>query len=116
MKESEVRNRARQFAIEVVGICKQIDVRGGNGVLVNQIVRSATSIGANIHEANYAASKADFVNKLQIALKECYETEYWVDLMEAVGCITTDSKSQLLQQSGVIRRMLVKSINTVKEG
>ena len=91
-------------------------MRGGNGVLVNQVVRSATSIGANIHEANYAASKADFANKLQIALKECYETEYWVDLMEAVGCVTMDCKSQLLQESGVIRRMLVKSINTVKEG
>ena len=116
MKESEVRSRARKFAIEVIEVCKGLDARGGNGVLINQIVRSATSIGANIHEANYAASKADFANKLQIALKECYETEYWVDLMEAVGCITTDCKSQLLQESGVIRRMLVKSINTVKEG
>ncbi|MBR2321917.1 MAG: four helix bundle protein [Clostridia bacterium] len=116
MKESEVRSRARQFAIDVIEICKGLDTRGGNGVLINQLVRSATSIGANIHEANYAASRADFANKLQIALKECYETEYWVDLMEAVGCITEDYKSQLLQESGVIRRMLVKSINTVKEG
>ena len=116
MKESEVRNRARQFAIAVMRICKGIDGRGGNDVLINQIVRSATSIGANIHEANYAASKADFANKLQIALKECYETEYWIDLMEASDCITADCKSQLLQDCGVIRRMLVKSINTVKEG
>ena len=116
MKESEVRNRARQFAVEIIKICKGLDMRGGNGVLVNQVVRSATSIGANIHEANYAASKADFANKLQIALKECYETEYWVDLMDAVGCITTDCKTQLVQESGVIRRMLVKSINTVKGG
>jgi four helix bundle protein len=116
MKESEVRSRARQFAIDVIEICKGLDTRGGNGVLINQLVRSATSIGANIHEANYAASRADFANKLQVALKECYETEYWVDLMEAVGCITTDCKNQLLQESGVIRRMLVKSINTVKEG
>ena len=116
MKESEVRSRAKQFAIVVLEVCKEIDTHGGNGVLVNQITRSATSIGANIHEANYAASKADFANKLQIALKECYETEYWVDLMEAVGCITTDCKNQLLQESGTIRRMLVKAINTVKEG
>ena len=116
MKESEVRNRARQFAIEIIETCKGIDARGGSGVLINQVVRSATSIGANIHEANYAVSKADFANKLQIALKECYETEYWVDLMEAVGCITEDCKNKLLQESGVIRRMLVKSINTVKEG
>lgn len=108
MKDSEIRNRSRQFAVDVIELCKSLDMRGGNSVLINQIVRSATSIGANIHEANYAASKADFINKLQIALKECYETEYWVDLMEAVGCITAESASQLLQECGIIRRMLVK--------
>ena len=114
MKESEVRNRARQFAIEVVGICKQIDVRGGNGVLVNQIVRSATSIGANVYEAHYAASKADFINKLHIALKECAETEYWIDLLVGAAAIDEATANQFLQECGIIRRMLVKSINTAK--
>lgn len=71
MKESEVRTRAKELAINIIADCDKIDVRKGRGVLVNQIVRSATSIGANLYEANYGASKADFVNKLQIALKEC---------------------------------------------
>ena len=85
MKDSEVRIKARELAIRVIRECKNIDTRYGGSVLVNQIVRSATSIGANIHEANYAASRADFINKLQIALKECYETEYWIDILEATG-------------------------------
>ena len=114
--KSVLLDNAKKFAIHIVKICQVIQTERHETTIVKQLLRSGTSIGANIHEANYAASKADFANKLQIALKECYETEYWVDLMEAVGCINTDCKSQLLQQSGVIRRMLVKSINTVKEG
>lgn len=115
MKDSEVRTKARELAIRIIHECKNIDTSYGGSVLINQIVRSATSIGANIHEANYAASRADFINKLQIALKECYETEYWIDLLEAIGSFSPNCKQELLQESGVIRRILVKSINTAKE-
>ena len=114
MKESELRIRAKNLAIRVFGICDKTDTRKGRSVLVNQIIRSATSIGANLHEANYGVSKADFVNKMQIALKECYETEYWIDMMQAVGCIGEDEKHILMQECGIIRRMLVKSIRTAK--
>jgi four helix bundle protein len=65
------------FAVDVLKLCEKIK---GHYSLVNQLERSATSIGANIHEATYAQSKADFVSKFQIALKECYETEYWLEL------------------------------------
>ena len=91
-----------------------IDTKKGRGVLVNQITRSATSIGANVHEANYASSKADFINKFHIALKECVETEYWIDMLLGSKCITEDVAKELMQDCGVIRRMLVKSINTAK--
>ena len=67
------------------------------GVLVNQIVRSATSIGANIHEANYAASKADFINKFHIALKECSETEYWIDMLVGSNTIGDKIAKEILQ-------------------
>ena len=60
MKESELRTRAKEFAVNVLRVCDNVDSRKGRSVLINQITRSATSIGANIHEANYAASKADF--------------------------------------------------------
>ncbi len=74
MKDSELRTRGKTLALKVISVCDNVDTRKGRGVLVNQITRSATSIGANICEANYASSKADFINKFHIALKECSET------------------------------------------
>ena len=114
MKDSELRIRAKALALKVISVCDSVDTKKGRGVLVNQIIRSATSIGANIHEANYALSKADFVNKFHIALKECSETEYWVEMLIGSNCITEEISKELLQECGVIRRMLVKSINTAK--
>ena len=115
MKDSELRTRAKALALHIIAVCDEVDTRKGRGVLVNQIVRSATSIGANIHEANYAASKADFINKLHIALKECSETEYWIEMLIGSNAISEQISKKLLQECGVIRRMLVKSITTAKE-
>lgn len=114
MKDSELRNRSKALALHIITVCDGIDTRKGRGILVNQIVRSATSIGANIHEANYAQSKADFISKLHIALKECNETEYWIDMLVGSCAITEALGEELLQECGVIRRMLVKSITTAK--
>lgn len=115
MKESELRTKSKAFALKVISICDGVDTRKGRGVLINQIIRSATSIGANIHEATYAASKADFINKLHIALKECEETEFWIEILDGSEAITKNDTKDLLQDCGVIRRMLVKSITTAKE-
>ncbi|MBQ7335821.1 MAG: four helix bundle protein [Clostridia bacterium] len=87
----------------------------GHHSLVNQLERSATSIGANIHEANYAHGKADFVAKLQISLKECYETEYWIELFVKSDLIEREIAKELYHQCGTIRRILIASINTAKE-
>ena len=114
MKDSELRTRAKALALHIISVCDEVDTRKGRGVLVNQIVRSATSIGANIHEANYAASKADFINKFHIALKECGETEYWIEMLVGSNAISEQTAKELLQECGVIRRMLVKSITTAK--
>ena len=115
MKDSELRTRAKALALHIIAVCDEVDTRKGRGVLVNQIVRSATSIGANIHEANYAASKADFINKFHISLKECGETEYWIEMLAGSNAINEQVSKELLQECGVIRRMLVKSITTAKE-
>lgn len=115
MKESELRVRAKALALHVITICDSVDTRKGRSVLVNQIIRSATSVGANIHEANYASSKADFINKFHIALKECAETEYWVEMLEGCEAITNETAHALLQECGIVRRMLAKSITTAKE-
>ena len=115
MKDSELRTRAKALALKIISVCDETDTRKCRSVLVNQITRSATSIGANIHEANYASSKADFINKFHIALKECAETEYWIEMLVGSNCINAEIAKELLQECGVIRRMLVKSINTAKE-
>ena len=115
MKTSDLRTRAKALALHIIAACDEVDTRKGRGVLVNQIVRSATSVGANIHEANYAASKADFINKFHIALKECVETEYWIEMLVGSNAISEQTSNELLQECGVIRRMLVKSITTAKE-
>ncbi len=114
VKDSELRERAKMLALRVIAVCDGIDTRKGRSVLVNQITRSATSIGANIHEANYASSRADFINKFHIALKECVETGYWIELLVGAGAVSDVVGNELLQECGVIQRMLVKSINTAK--
>ena len=77
MKENKLVEISMDFAVKIIKMCETIR---GHYSLANQLERSGTSIGANIHEANYAHGKNDFVAKLQIALKECYETEYWIEL------------------------------------
>ena len=100
------------FAVKIVNLTDEIQ---GKTVLKNQILKSGTSIGANIHEANYAQSKADFVSKFQIALKECYETEYWLKLFSKTSIIDMNVYSELQNDCGKIRRVLISSINTTKE-
>jgi len=99
------------FSISVVNLC---DTMKGKSAIVNQFLRSGTSIGANIHEANYASSRADFIVKMQIALKECYETEYWLELFVKTSIITEELFKKLKNDCGKIRKLLIASINTAK--
>ena len=89
--------------------------RGETFTLINQLLKSATSIGANIHEANYAASKPDFINKLQIAMKECYETDYWLGIFNEAGKITQEEYTSLYNKCSKIRLLLTSSITTAKD-
>jgi four helix bundle protein len=77
-------------------------------------MRSGTSIGANIHEAQYAQGKADFISKLEIALKEANETEYWLELLFETGHLNEDTYKSMQQECGSVRRMLISSCKTVK--
>ena len=88
-----------------VSILKAADDIKGHYSLINQLERSATSIGANIHEAKYAHSKADFVSKFQIALIECFETEYWLEPIQKSEIFTDGVLKTLLHDCGAIRRM-----------
>lgn len=111
MAESKLAVVSMDFAVKILKLCDGIK---GHYSIVNQLERSATSVGANIREANYAHSKADFVSKLQISLKECYETEYWLELMLKAGILNDYVAKDLLHECGSIRRMLVSSVNTIK--
>ncbi len=108
---NQLREDAIKFAIQISDLCDEIK---GCSVYINQIVRSSSSIGANIHEAKYAQSKADFINKLEIALKECSETEYWLELIFRKGKISEAVYYNLRNKCGSIRRRLIASVTTVK--
>ena len=112
MAESKLRDLSTDFAVKIIRICDGIK---GHYSLANQLERSSTSIGANIHEANYAHGKADFIAKFQIALKECYEAEYWIELFVKSELMNREVAKERYNQCGTIRRMLISSINTAKE-
>ena len=112
MAENKLTDLSMDFAVQTLQLCETIH---SHSALVNQLERSSTSIGANIREASYAHGKADFIAKLQIALKECYETEYWLELFQRAGIADLDSIDPLRRASGTIRRMLIASVNTAKK-
>ena len=106
-----LREETINFAIEVSDICDSIK---GCSVYTNQLLRCSSSIGANLHEVKYAQSKADFINKLEIALKESFETEYWLELLFRKSKINELTYKNLINKCGTIRRKLIASITTVK--
>lgn len=115
MAESIMLNKAKDFAVEIVNLCRNIKTEKRESVLTNQLLRSGTSIGANIHESKYAHTTADFIAKMQISLKECYESEYWLELLYRTGYISDEQYRPLQNTCGTIRRMLISSINTAKD-
>ena len=111
MAESIMLDKAKDFAVEIINMCKSIKETKRESVLTNQLMRSGTSIGANIHESKYAHGTADFISKMQIALKECSESEYWIELLIEGGY--TDNRI-ILEHCIEIKRILISSINTAK--
>lgn len=111
MDNKTIKELAVELTVEMTMIC---DTLKGRSVFVNQLLRSCSSIGANAHEAKYAQSNADFINKLEIALKECYETEYWLEILFKVNAMDQTTYKNLVNKNGTIRRKLIASITTVK--
>lgn len=114
MSNSIMRDRAKEFAKNIVFLCRNMKAEHKEAVLINQLLRSGTSIGANIHEAQYAQGVKDFISKLEIAQKECYETEYWLELLFETDCIEENTYKSMRNDCGALRRMLISSLNTVK--
>ena len=112
MAESPLIIKSKAFALEVIQACKELRVAKCESTLINQFLRSGTSIGANVREAFYAHGKADFIAKLQISLKECSETEYWLELILESGYYQDKT---LLDKCTEIKRILIASLNTAKD-
>lgn len=114
MSNSPLRDKSKEFAKQIVFLCKEIKATHLESVLTNQLLRSGTSIGANLHEAQYAQGAKDFISKLEIAQKECYETEYWLELLFDTGYIPEPQYRTMQNNCGAIRRMLIASLTTIK--
>lgn len=114
MSVSPLIGKSKTFALETIKVCNEVKASKRESVLTNQLIRSGTSIGANIREAFYAHSRADFISKLHIALKETAETEYWLRLLQMSEYINGELSASLLQDCSEIKRILVASINTAK--
>ena len=108
MSESKLRTQSMDFAVSIINLVKYLKEKR-ESIISNQIGRSGTSIGANIHEAQYAQSKKDFVAKLEIALKESNETSYWLKLMYETKRIDTATYQYAEKLCGNIRRLLIAS-------
>ena len=115
MKENLLIDKSITFAARIVKLNQYLSKNKKEYIISKQIVRSGTSIGANINEANYGQSKADFVSKMHIALKETAETEYWIKLLQMSEYIDEKMSASLLEDCLEIKRILVASINTAKE-
>ena len=114
MADSILRDKSKTFAKEIVFLCRQLRENKIEGVLINQLLKSGTSVGANIHEAQYAQGTKDFISKFEIALKECNESEYWLELLFETDSLSEEEFKYF--QSGCIelRRMLVSTVTTLK--
>ena len=115
MKESILQIKTKDFALRIVKLYKYLKDEKKENVLSKQVLRSGTSIGANVAEAYFAQSKKDFVNKMAIALKEVAETDYWLELLKASKELTENQCNELIKENNELLKMLQATINTSKK-
>ncbi len=113
-KENILIEKSRNFAVRIINLCKYLDKSKCEKVVPKQLLRSGTSIGANVHEAKYAQSDADFVNKLSIALKEASETEYWLDIMFETKYLTEEEYNSISYDCKELCKLLISIIVSCK--
>lgn len=114
MADSVLRTKSKEFAKDIVFLCRNLKHNGVESALINQLLRCGTSIGANVHEAQYAQGTKDFISKFEIALKECNESEYWLELLFETNSLTEADFKNFHCKCIELRRMLVSSVTTLK--
>ena len=114
MRNDKLSVQSMDFAVSIIQLVKELKQQR-ESIISNQIGRSGTSIGANIREAQYAHGRADFIAKMQIALKEANETGYWLELLSRTGYLSQEAYQKLEADCSNLRIMLISSINTAKK-
>jgi len=115
MKENILIEKSIDFGARIVKLHRYLSETKHESIISKQILRSGTSIGANINEAQYGNSKADFIAKLHIALKETAETEYWLHILQKSDYLDDSMSASMLNDCLEIKRILITSINTAKQ-
>ena len=113
--ECTIQNKSYRFAVRVVKLCRYLQSEHKEFAMSRQLVRSGTSIGANVAESQQAQSRADFVNKLSIALKEAYETNYWLRLLKDTQYLTKEQFASIFSDCCELERLLISIIKASKE-
>ena len=114
MSDSVLRTRSKEFAKNIVYLCRRLKQSGVESALINQLLRCGTSVGANVHEAQYAQGTKDFISKFEIALKECNESEYWLELLFETNSLAEADFNDFHNKCIELRRMLVSTVTTLK--
>ena len=114
MTENKLLIESKEFAKKILLLCRELKTRNIESQLRDQLLRSGTSVGANIHEAQYAQGPKDFISKFEIALKECNECEFWLELLHETNGITSEEFIVYQKYCIGLRRMLVASVTTMK--
>jgi len=114
MKENPIRDKSFAFALRMVKLAKYLESRKKEFVLSRQVLRSGTAIGALVREAEHAESKADFIHKMSIALKEANETLYWLELLHQGGYIDEESFKSISSDSEELIKLLIAIVKTSK--
>ena len=115
MNSAAVQEKSFRFAVRIVNLCRYLQTERKEYVLSKQLLRSGTSIGANVAESQQAQSKADFTNKLNIALKEAYETNYWLRLMFETQYLNTQEFESIVADCKELEKLLIAIVKTSKE-
>ena len=114
MNDSILRSKSKDFAKSIVFLCRKLKEKHVESALINQLLRAGTSVGANLYEAQYAQGTKDFISKFEIALKECNESDYWIELLYETDCLSKEEYDLYHKSCIDLRRMLVSSVTTLK--
>ena len=113
--ERIIQDKSFRFAVRIVKLCKILREEQKEFIMTKQLLRSGTSIGGNIAEAQQAQSKLDFVHKMSIALKEAAETNYWIRLLHATDYLNNKTMESIIQDCSELEKMLTVIIKSAKE-